>query len=1022
MNLHKEIHFEDDIIEHLSSHGWYIGHAAGYSRELALYLPDVHEWLCETQPEEWAKVEKTHGEDALKVLSERLGEVLDKEGSLHILRRGFKHVNAKFEMCQFAPAQRMNTAITERFQQVRCTVIRQVHYSLHNNNSIDLVFFVNGIPVATAELKTDFTQNIQDAIRQYRFDRLPRKANTNADEPLLQFKKRVLVHFAVSTDEVHMTTQLAGLKTRFLPFNQGYEEGAGNPPNPRGYRTAYLWEEVLQRDNWLDILGRFVHLEKKDSEDKDGRKVTKEMLIFPRFHQWRAVTKIIKAARVEGAGHNYLIQHSAGSGKSNTIAWTAHRLASLHNAADERLFHSVIVVTDRNVLDSQLQETIYQFDHKSGVVLGITDKGGSKSSQLAAALTGNAPIIIVTLQTFPFVLDMIQSQASLRKRNFAVIADEAHSSQTGATASGLAKVLSSERLEEGEEIDSQDVMLAIQSDRVNHHNISYFAFTATPKARTLERFGRVPDTMKSPSKENRPEAFDVYSMQQAIEEGFILDVLQNYTPYKLAFKLAHNGQEYDEDTVDQAEALRSLMRWVRLHPYNISQKVQIIVEHFRANVATMLDGEARAMVVTDSRQAAVRYKLAIDQYIRDNRYDIGTLVAFSGEVNDGESGPEPFSEINMNPGLKGRDIRTALGEDNFRILLVANKYQTGFDQPLLCAMYVDKRLDGITAVQTLSRLNRTCPGKDTTYVLDFVNDPQEILESFLPYYKTAKLSGVSDPNQIHTLQNKLDESRIYLEDEVAHLAQAFFASSATQEKLQTIVAPAVDRFRVRWREAIDQKNKKKINQLNVFRKDLGTFVRMYDFLSQIINYENTELESRNIFFRFLIPLLKVEDSRELIDLSQVQLSHYKLKRQGQADIQLASNDGIEIDPPNASGSGEGRDPKKAQLREIIQQMNDVFEGEITEADATTFIYGVRDKMLENPLVREQAKHNSKDQFELGAFKQAFIDAVIESMDRYHDKASQILDNETTRSRFAALMVGLVYNACRAQDDAGISVD
>jgi type I restriction enzyme R subunit len=1012
MSKHKEIKFEEEVVQHLTDHGWHEGHASGYSRELALYLPDVQEWLRETQPDEWAKVEKTHGANTPQILAKRLAEVLDKEGALPVLRRGFKHINARFAMCAFQPETSFNTALLERFQKVRCTVLRQVRYSKHHENSIDLVFFVNGISVATAELKTDFTQSIHDAIKQYRFDRPPRDPQANADEPLLQWKRRALVHFAVSTDEVWMTTRLASTKTRFLPFNRGHNFGAGNPPHPGGYRTSYLWEQVLQRENWLDILGRFVHLERLEEEDENGRKITKETLIFPRFHQWQAVTKLIRAAREEGSGHNYLIQHSAGSGKSNSIAWLAHRLSSLHNAADEKVFHSVIVVTDRNVLDSQLQDTIYQFEHKTGVVVGIKDKGGPKSSQLATALTNGIPIIIVTLQTFPFVLKAIQEHTSLKARRFAVIADEAHSSQTGGAASDLAKVLSAEQLEEGVEITPTDVMAADMEQRAEHPNVSYFAFTATPKAKTLERFGRVPDPSQSPSETNKPQAFDVYSMQQAIEEEFILDVLKNYTPYKLAFKLAYNGQEYSEDEVDQAQALKSLMRWVRLHPHNISQKVQIIVEHFRTNVATLLDGKAKAMVVTDSRAAAVRYKLAIDKYIKEQNYQLGTLVAFSGEVNDSESGPEPFTEHNMNPALKGRDIRTDFKSDEFRILLVANKFQTGFDQPLLCAMYVDKRLDGITAVQTLSRLNRTYPHKDKTYVLDFVNEPQEILESFLPYYQTAQLSGVSDPNQIHELQTKLDTAQMYTETEVENFAQAFYDPKGKQAQLQAHLAPAVDRFRCKWNEAKADDDKKTLDELELFRKDLATFVRMYDFLSQIINYGDTGLESRNIFYRHLIPLIKTENLKEPIDLSEVHLSHYRLKHLGQKNLPLESTpaDGAQLDPASAAGSGVGRDPVKAKLQEIISRMNEVFEGEVTDADALTFAYGVRDKMLESPILQEQARHNSKAQFALGDFQTELLNAVIASLDSYQDKAGQVLSNDKTRAAFSSILLDMVYDA------------
>ncbi|MEN9936829.1 MAG: hypothetical protein RLZZ387_3408 [Chloroflexota bacterium] len=1016
MHKHRERTFEDEVVAHLTANGWREGTPDGYDRALALYPEDVLGWLEDTQPAELAKLQKTHNGTTYQVVLKRLSEVLEQEGSLHVLRRGFKHVSARFEMCQFKPAQGLNPTTLARYGTVRCRVVRQVRYSLHNDNSIDLVFFINGIPVATTELKTDFTQHVQDAIAQYRNDRPPRDPAANREEPLLAFKKRALVHFAVSTDEVWMTTRLEGKATTFRPFNRGNEDAAGNPPNPDGYRTAYLWERVLERESLLNVLGNFVHLERTEKEDAKGRKQVHESLIFPRYHQWEGVNALVDAARAEGSGHTYLIQHSAGSGKSNSIAWLAHRLASLHSAQDRKIFDTVIVVTDRTVLDAQLQEAIYQFEHKQGVVVKVTSEG-VKSEQLAKALVDRTPIIIVTLQTFPFALEAIRTQTSLRDRTFAVIADEAHSSQTGSAASALSKVLTAEQVQEGVEVSVEDVLEAEMEQRATHPNISFFAFTATPKAKTLMRFGQRPRPYEPPADDNMPQAFHVYTMQQAIEEGYILDVLRNYTPYKLAFRLAHNGQEYDEVEVDQAAALKSLMRWVRLHPYNISQKVQIVVEHFRQNVQRLLAGHAKAMVVTGSRKEAVRYKLAIDRYIREQGYgDLATIVAFSGEVSDGESGPEPFTERSMNPGLKGRDIREAFASDDYQLLLVANKYQTGFDQPLLCAMYVDKRLDGITAVQTLSRLNRTAPGKDTTYVLDFVNDADDILAAFKPYYRAAQLASVTDPNLIHTLQNKLDDARIYLDSEIDAFVQVLLDPRGTQKALQGHIAPAVERFRVRWRAAQDASDKKATEELDVFRKDLATFVRLYDFLSQIINYGDTDLEKRAIFFRHLAPLLATEKLGETIDLSVVQLTHYRLKDQGKRELALKDGKDQEygLVAPGEVGSGEARDPLRAKLGEIIARMNDLFEGELTDADLLSYAHHIRDKMLENAILEQQAQHNSKEQFALGDFHPAMMDAIVAGLDNYQSMAKQVLGNDRVREGFAAVLLDLVYEALRTQ--------
>ncbi len=1005
---HKEIHFETDIVKHLASHGWLEGDPAKYDRELALYPEDVTGWIKDTQPKTWEKLKATGNGSAEKLLLGRLAQVLDKEGSLHVLRQGFKDVGSgKIDMCQFRPAQGINPETLEKYQLVRCRVVRQVRYSLSNENSIDLVFFINGIPVATAELKTDFTQSIEDAKNQYRNDRHPREPGAKREEPLLAFKRRALVHFAVSTDEVWMATELKGKSTYFLPFNQGNHGGAGNPASD-GYRTSYWWERVLQRDAWLNIVGRFIHLSREESKDEQGKKSVSEKLIFPRFHQWEAVTQLLEAARIEKAGQKYLIQHSAGSGKTNSIAWLAHQLSSLHDEADAKVFSSVVVITDRTVLDQQLQDAIYQFEHKQGVVCRVTNDG-VKSAQLAQALKDGVPIIIVTIQTFPFVLEAIQADTSLKSRTFAIIADEAHSSQTGAAARRLRQVLTAEQIEEGEEVSVDELLAAEMAARPQAKTLSYFAFTATPKAKTMELFGRLPDPSQPMSESNLPAPFHVYSMRQAIEEGFILDVLKNYTPYKLAFKLAHNGQDYDSEEVDQSEAMKSLMRWVRLHPFNISQKVQIMVEHFRAHVAWRLGGKAKAMVVTSSRKEAVRYKLAIDKFIKAQGYkELDTLVAFSGEVVDSDSGPNPFTENNMNSGLKGRDLREAFDTEEFQILLVANKYQTGFDQPKLVAMYVDKKLASVAAVQTLSRLNRTCPGKDQTYVIDFVNDPEDIKEAFQPFYETAELAGVSDPNLIHDLQTKLDASRIYTPEEVEGLVLAYFRKQ--QKEMQAKIAPAVDRYRVRLEEALDANDNEAIDELEMFRKDIDGFVRAYDFLSQIVDYGDTDLEKRAIYFKHLLPWLRGGRVPPKIDLSEVQLTHYKLSDRGKQAIKLESgSEDYKLQPLTGIGSGKPHDPEVALLAQIVEKMNDLFEGDLTDADLLALVNHVGGKMMENDTLKEQAAANSKAQFFASPdYKAVMLESVADVLDKYQDMGKQVLNSTKVQDGLAELLLELVY--------------
>ncbi|MFP3801161.1 type I restriction endonuclease subunit R [Paraburkholderia sp. SIMBA_027] len=1004
---HQEIHFESDIVAHLTANGWLDGDPAKYNRELALYPEDIFAWLQETQPKTWEQLKAAKNDKTEAALLNRLAQVLDTDGSLSVLRHGFKDVSTKFEMCQFRPAQGINPETLERYSKVRCRVVRQVRYSLSNENAIDLVFFVNGIPVATAELKTDFTQSIDDAKKQYRFDRIPRPPGAKREEPLLAFKRRALVHFAVSTDEVWMTTNLKGKDTFFLPFNLGNHGGAGNPPNPTGYRTSYWWERILQRDAWLNIIGRFVHLAKEEKRTLEGKKQIRESLIFPRFHQWEAVTELLATAKAEQAGHKYLIQHSAGSGKSNSIAWLAHQLSNLHDDADNKVFSSVIVITDRTVLDQQLQDTIYQFEHKAGVVCRITNEG-VKSAKLAEALKDGVPIIIVTIQTFPFVLEAIQAETSLTNRTFAIIADEAHSSQTGAAAKKLKQVLTTEQIAEGEDVSVDELLTADMAARPDQKSLSYFAFTATPKAKTLEMFGRRPHPEQPASQTNKPEAFHVYSMRQAIEEDFILDVLKNYTPYKLAFKLAHNGKDYNDETVDQSEAMKSLMRWVRLHPFNISQKAQIIVEHFRSNVAWRLDSHAKAMVVTASRKEAVRYKLAVDKYIKQQGYkDLATLVAFSGDVDDSESGPQPFSEINMNPGLKGRDLREAFDTDQFQILLVANKYQTGFDQPKLVSMYVDKKLANVAAVQTLSRLNRIYPGKDQTYVLDFVNAPEDIIAAFQPYYETAELEDISDPNLIHALQSKLDAELIYTPEEVEAFVIAYFKGQ--QKDMQAKIAPAVERFRVRWNDTEAERDKEAKDGLVVFRRDVGAFVRAYDFLSQIVDFGDTELEKRSIFLKHLLPLLREVRTDAGVDLSEVKLTHYRLSSKGQQDIKLVTGaEDAKLKPLTELGSGKPHEPEMVLLALVVEKMNDLFEG-VSETDVLPFALHVTGTMMESQTLEQQAGANSKEQFEASPdFKNIMIESVADGLDKYTDMAKQVLNSPKLQDEFAALISGLLY--------------
>jgi type I restriction enzyme R subunit len=1030
MTQHHESSFEAEICQHLAENGWlYSPTDAGYDREVALFPEDVLGWLADTQPDQSAK----------RIKPELTGEALDKAqrgvlatlvkalgadpkangGTLSVLRRGFKDLNAQFQMCQFRPNTSLNETTAKKYDAVRLRVMRQVHYSTQNSNSIDLVFFVNGIPVATAELKTDFTQNITDAVLQYKNHRLPK------GEPLLQFGSRVVVHFAVSNSEVQMTTKLAGKDTFFLPFNRGDNHHAGNPANRHGSPTAYLWEEILQRDTWLDILGRFLHLQVTDKIDAvSDKKIRTQTMLFPRYHQWDAVTRLINQARNQGPGHRYLIQHSAGSGKTNSISWLAHRLSVLHDDANKPVFDSVIVITDRNVLDAQLQEAIRQIDKTPGVVAHIDGLGGSKSQLLADALQDGTKIIIVTIQTFPYALDLIQSQASLKGKTFAIIADEAHSSQAGEASKRLKAALAAtelDDLEDGGTVDAEDVLAAEIAARAESKNLSFFAFTATPKAKTLELFGH-----KGIS--GKPHPFHLYSMQQAIEEGFILDVLKNYTPYKTAFRLTHNGQAYESeatstgtiavtgsangDLVDKSAAVKSVMNWVKLHPTNISQKVQIIVEHFRSNVGWRLDGKAKAMVVTSSRKAAVRYKLAFDKYVSDQGYnDVAALVAFSGEVTDPDSGADKATETSMNPGLKGRDLRDAFATDEYQVMLVANKFQTGFDQPLLVAMYVDKRLSGVAAVQTLSRLNRVAPGKDQTFVLDFANGAEEIVEAFEPYYEATTLADVTDRNIVHETMAKLDAAAIYYEVEVEGLVADYLVKKGNNA-LTKWVTPARDRFRDREHTAVEANDTTALDELVMFRKDVGTFLRQYDFLSQIFNYEDLALERLSIYLRHLAPIIAAGQLHHEIDLSTVDFDYIAQHEQGTTSGKLAG--GVPLETAKEAGTGTVKDPEMVALAEVIEKINDLFSGDHPDSSVKNVVTHVKERLEESDTLQQQARSNSLAQFSASPdLHSEFMTAVIGAMASSEDLSTQIINNPDLAQKLLAELVPMIYQGLKA---------
>lgn len=1026
---YKERAFEAAIEDHLLATGYAKGDNRdfdvavapnGYDRARGLFPGVFVGFVKATQPQAWAALEKLHAGSTGDVLVDALCKAIagSDRGSLEIIRHGFKCYGRQIDVAFFKPSSGLNPETQRLYGMNVLTVTRQVYYSGTCEKSIDVVLALNGVPIITAELKNPMSgQTAEHAKTQYRLDRDER-------ELLFAFKQRALVHFAVDPDVVWMTTRLRGKETFFLPFNKGNGTGAGNPENPAGHHTSYLWEQTWQKDSLLDIISRFLHLqveEKRFTSGTAGRKVRKETMIFPRYHQLDVVRRMEADARALGTGHNYLVQHSAGSGKSNSIGWLAHRLASLHDDNDRRVFDSVIVVTDRVVLDQQLQDTIYQFEHKHGVVQKIDEN----STQLAEAIKTGVPIIITTLQKFPFVTEKV---AGLPDRRYAVIVDEAHSSQSGETATELKGVLAADHIrqearrqaeaqgiKEGEEgADAEEEILRTMLKRGRQPNISFFAFTATPKYKTLEVFGRV-------GTDGRPAPFHLYSMRQAIEEGFILDVLRNYTTYKTYFGLIKSIE--DDPNVSKRKAAKALARFMTLHPHNLEQKTEIMVEHFRASTRHKIGGKAKAMVVTASRMHAVRYKQAFDKYIKDNGYtDVKTLVAFSGTVVDDLDPNKHYTEGGMNAGIDGKELPEKFATEEFQILLVAEKYQTGFDQPLLHTMYVDKRLAGIQAVQTLSRLNRTHAGKDDTFVLDFYNERAEILEAFKPYYEQPVIGERADPQQLYTLQARLAEFGVYRADEVEQFCAVFFRGKANQSpadhaRMNAIIDPAVERFKTlrddvratmpekEWAQAKDEAQEE-------FRGLLFAFRGLYAFLSQVIPFGDSDLEKLYTFTRFLaakLPRRALGPQYNFDD--EVALKYYRLQKISEGSIVLEPGAGGELKGPTAVGTGMVGD-EEVELSELIDILNERFGTDFKPADQL-FLDSVREDAVANEALRQAASANSIENFKY-VFSKALEGLFIDRMEQNEEIFARFMNEPNFQKLVEEHLRRQVYDQIRAE--------
>ena len=998
-----EKRFESDIESFfLSPKGGYTKNTDTYNAKHALYTDTLIRFVKKTQPKEWKRFEMQNSTAPEEKFVRAFQNACDMYGLLSVLRNGFKHRGITFHVCYFKPESTLSDTALTLYDANEITLNRQWYYSADCNKSVDMVIAVNGIPVFAFELKNQYTgQNIENAKRQWMYDRDER-------ENCFRFNNRILAFFCVDHLEVCMTTKLAGKNTFFLPFNQGSNGsgkngGKGNPQNPDGYPTAYLWENVFQKDSMMDILQKFISL--KTSEDKkllsNGQVQTakKKMLLFPRYHQLDVVRKIVAHVRQNGAGHNYLIQHSAGSGKSNSIAWTAYRLASLFNDENKPVFSSVIIVTDRRVLDAQLQETISGFDHKLGAVETIDEK--KNSQDLKNAINNGVRMIVTTLQKFPVIYTEVEK---VQGRNYAVIVDEAHSSQTGSSAIKLKTALADteDALREYAEIDGKAEDEIDRTDKIvqqmithgKHKNLSFFAFTATPKPQTLEIFGEpYPDGSFHP--------FHIYSMRQAIEEGFILDVLKNYMTYLTCYKIAKNTPENPE--LPESRATKLIKQYQKLHPYNITQKSAIIVETFRDTTRHKIGGKGKMMVVTDSRLAAVRYFHAIKAYINEKGYtDMDVLTAFSGTVADGD---EEYTESSLNVRKDGSHISEnqtkAEFHDNFNILVVAEKYQTGFDEPLLHTMIVDKKLKGVKAVQTLSRLNRTCPEKTDTFVLDFANKSEDILAAFQPFYQETSLEQEVNVDLIYQTEKELQGYAIFNTNDIA----AFFKVWNSSSKQDTVL---MGKMTSTLKPVIDRYNLKDPEEKYQFRRLVRSFVKWYGYITQVVRMFDTDLHKEYLFLKYLLTFLK-EDTATPIDLEgKLQLEYYKLQKTFEGEINLQNQDGEYVPAAQKGAAGQ---QKKSTLDEILERVNDKYKGKFTDGDRV-MIGALHDKLMKNKKLLDTAATTDPIIFTESIFPTAFGDAAMEGYTESQESYSSLFADSAKYKAIMSVLAGMVYREIR----------
>ncbi len=974
----KEHSFQTIVKDYLINDNNYVeSFNSGYNKHYAIDEDKLFSFLEQTQEKSIVKLKKIYKDNFKAKVLENLDRELGRRGSIDVIKHGIKDYGVKLDLAYFKPPTRLNAEQYILYKQNIISVTEELVYE--GLKRIDLVIFLNGIPVITMELKNAFTgQTYKNAITQYKKDR-------SKDEQIFRFKERAIVNFALDTDEAYMTTRLNGDKTYFLPFNKGDKGSAGNPTVKDKLKTHYIWEEILKKDSLLEILHKFTYIQKKTEILDSGEELIKETVIFPRYHQLDVVRDILSDVERMGSGKRYLIQHSAGSGKTNSITWLCHRLASFHGKDDEVIFNGVIVVTDRKVLDQQLQDSIYQLEHKIGLVARVKES----STELAEELEKGTKIIISTIQKFPYILDKIEGT---KGKKYAIVIDEAHSSTSGRNIMALKESLSKEEAleaasaEDAEEFDAEDKINMELEKFVDNSNVSFFGFTATPKATTLRVFG-------TQAEDEKYYPYHVYSMKQAIEEGFILDVLKNYMTYKMYYRV--NKKIENDPAFDKSKATKSIVKYVSLHPHNISQKTEIIIEHFKNHTMKKIGGEAKAMLVTSSRLHAVRYKLAFDEYIKRKGYEhLKTLVAFSGVVRDDSL---EYKEQTMNDGISDSSLPKEFDKEESRVLIVANKYQTGFDQPKLHTMYVDKTLTGVKAVQTLSRLNRIYAGKEDTFVMDFVNEPEDILESFKPFYRTTFLNNDIEPNEIYTLESTIYDKQIINKDDVFKFTDIYYKEKHTQSDTSTmnyLVNNSVDRIKDYTKEEL------------IELKDLfGKFISLYNLIIQIAPIVDADLHRLSIYLRFLIKKINIESTGGVDLTDEVILEYYKLQKKTEGQIYLDDGEGIDM---KVSGGGQVAEGEEDYLSNIIDKLNERYGTNFSGSEKLC-VEQITENLKANQDLELKAKKNSYDDFRY-AFEPAFLDGAIQEYDKNETFYGKILNDESFRAKLMEFMMLKVYSS------------